>query len=169
MSKPVDKIEFWKNRIDTAVSEHYAVYVANEPLWNRINQVHERIIKELIKDSDKVLDAGCAYGRSSIFFNKEQYTGIDFSPDFIEIAKKKYPENKFLVGNLKKLPFKAKEFDWAFCISMKRMIIDNCGDEEWDKMAKELKRVAKKVLILEYGEAEDSSDTEEKIGKYEIL
>ena len=150
MSKPVDKIEFWKQRIDTAVSEHYSVYVANETLWAKINKVHERIIKSLIKDTDRVLDAGCAYGRSSVFFNN--YVGIDFSPDFIERAKKKFPDKTFMVGNLKELPFKDKEFDWAFCISIKKMIIDNCGEEEWLKMEKELKRVAHKVLILEYGD-----------------
>lgn len=168
MSKPVDKIEFWKQRIDTAVSEHYAVYVANEPLWNRINQVHEKIIKQLINDTDKVLDAGCAYGRSSIFFNKEQYTGIDFSPDFIEIAKKKYPDKDFRVMNLKNIYLPDQKFDWAFCISMKKMIVDNCGEEEWAKMEKELKRVAKKVLILEYGDELPNGGIN-GADKYEIL
>lgn len=152
MSKPVDKIEFWADRIKTAVSEHYAVYVANEQLWARINQVHKGIIESLIKNTDKVLDAGCAYGRSSVFFNKDNYVGVDFSPDFIERAKIKYPDKKFIQANLKELPFKDGEFDWAFCISIKRMIVDNCGEEEWNIMEKELKRVAKKLLILEYGD-----------------
>lgn len=149
MSKPVDTIEFWKDRIDTAVSEHYSVYVANEVLWKHINLAHEAILKKVV--SGKVLDAGCAYGRSSVFFDKENYTGVDFSPDFIAKAKSKYPDKNFVVGNLKELPFKDQEFDWAFCISIRKMVRDNLGDIEWDIMEKELKRVAKNVLILEYG------------------
>lgn len=168
MSKPVDKIEFWKERIDTAVSEHYSVYVANEVLWNTINEAHEKIIKEVI-GGGTVLDAGCAYGRSSVFFDDSKYTGIDFSPDFIELAKKKYPNKTFIAGDLKELPFGDKSFDWAFCISIKRMIIDNLGDEVWSIMEKELKRVAKNVLILEYGTFESKEDTKETMSQYEIL
>lgn len=100
----------------------------------------------------RVLDAGCGYGRSSVYF--DDYVGVDFSPDFIAKAKSKYPGKTFIQGNLKELPFKDKEFDWAFCISIKKMIIDNLGEEEWSKMQKELSRVAKKVLILEYEDPE---------------
>lgn len=150
MSKPVDKLEFWKDRIDTAVSEHYSVYVAHEHLWKFINTTHEKHIRKYLLNGQKVLDAGCAYGRSSVYFDKENYTGVDFSPDFIAKAKEKYPDKNFIVGNLKELPFKDQEFDWAFCISIKRMIEDNLGKEEWLKMEKELKRVAKNVLIMEY-------------------
>jgi hypothetical protein len=39
------------------------------------------------------------------------------------------------------------------------MIEDNLGNQDWSKMQNELKRVAKKVLILEYEEPE----------KFEIL
>lgn len=166
MSKPVDKIGFWKHRIDTAQLEHYSVYLANPSLWKKINDIHERIIKKYIKEDDKVLDAGCAYGRSSVLFNN--YVGIDFSPDFIELAKKKYPNKKFLVGNLKELPFKDKEFDWAFCISMKNMIVGNLGKEQWDIMEKELKRVAKHILLLEYGDELPGGGIN-GADKYEIL
>lgn len=148
MSKPIDKIEFWKDRIDTAVKPHYSVYVMHEQGWNRINMIHDELIDNHIPKDAKVLDAGCAYGRWSEKF--ENYVGVDFSPDFIEKAKSKYPLKEFHVGNLKKLLFKAKEFDWAICVSIKRMVLDNLGEEEWNKMQKELKRVAKKILILEY-------------------
>lgn len=152
MQKPIDKLDFWKQRIDKAQKKHYSVYISNDSLWNNINLSHEKIIKELIKPNEKVLDAGCGYGRSSIFF--DNYLGIDFSPDFIELAKKEHPDKEFIVGNLKELPFKDKEFDWAFCISIKKMVEDNLGKDEWLKMEKELKRVAKKVLILEYEDYE---------------
>jgi ubiquinone/menaquinone biosynthesis C-methylase UbiE len=148
MSKPVNKIEFWKERIRTAVKPHYTVYVAHEQLWKNINTSHARIIKKVIPTGSKVLDAGCGYGRMSVLF--DNYVGTDFSPDFIELAKKNYPQKEFVQADMKALPFKDKEFDWAFCVSIKKMIIDNLGEDEWLAMEKELTRVAKKVLILEY-------------------
>lgn len=148
MNKGVDRLDFWKQRIDTAVSEHYSVYVIHEHGWKKINDAHNEIFDTLIDPEANVLDAGCGYGRWSPKF--KNYTGIDFSPDFIERAKSKYPDKKFLVANLKDLPFKDGEFDWAFCVSIKKMMLDNLGEEEWKLMETELKRVAKAVLILEY-------------------
>jgi ubiquinone/menaquinone biosynthesis C-methylase UbiE len=148
MSKPIDKIEFWKERIDTAVKPHYTVYVAHETLWKRINDVHESLFNAHIPKDAKVLDAGCGYGRWSRRFSN--YTGVDFSPDFIEWAKKEQPEKTFIQSNLKALPFKDKEFDWAFCVSIKTMVVNNLGEEEWKQMEKELLRVSNKLLILEY-------------------
>jgi SAM-dependent methyltransferase len=146
--KPVNDINFWKQRIEESerTPEHYSVYIANPVLWRRINITHEALLKEHVTGS--VLDAGCGYGRYAPLF--EDYTGVDFSPDFIAKAKEKYPEKHFIQADLQKLPFRDNAFDWAFCVSIKRMIIDNLGVEAWEPMEKELKRVAGKVLILEY-------------------
>lgn len=166
--KQVDKIEFWKDRINTAVKEHYSVYVANDALWEHIFKTHQRIIQEVIPKDAYVLDAGCAYGRMCELFEPKNYEGVDFSPDFIEIAKKKYPNHSFEVQNIKKLPYEDKQFDWAICVSIKKMIIDNLGTKEWKLMEKELKRVAKKILILEYG-SEISGEGIKGANKYEII
>lgn len=146
--KPIDKLDFWKDRITHAkkTKEHFSVYITKDEHWNHINEVHREIL--LKECSGKVLDAGCGYGRWSELF--DNYVGVDFSPDFIEEARKKYLDKSFKVADLKKLPFKAKEFDVAFCVSIKQMVRANLGDTEWEMMLKELKRVAKKVLILEY-------------------
>lgn len=150
MSKPIDKTEFWKERIDTAVKDQYMVYVTGDQDWKRIFDAHVEIINKTIPKDATVLDAGCGYGRMSELFNKELYVGVDFSPDFIKKSQAKYPDNLFYIMNLKKLDFKDGKFDWAFCVSIKKMVEDNLGEEEWLKMLAELKRVAKKVLILEY-------------------
>lgn len=148
MGKPIDKLEFWKERIDNAPEEHYSVYVIHQPGWKKILIEHLKIIEKEIPEEARVLDAGCGYGRMSPYFN--DYTGVDFSPDFIEKAKTKFPKKKFIRANLKDLPFSDKYFDWAFCISIKQMVMGNLGLDEWKIMEKELRRVAKKVLILEY-------------------
>lgn len=166
----VNKKEFWAKRIQQAKLNkklHWSVFLANDNLWNRLLKAHLKVINKFIKPTQKVLDAGCGYGRMSEYFTK--YVGVDFSPDFIEEAKRLYPDKEFIVADLKNLPFKDKEFAWGLIVSVKHMIIGNCGSEDWEQMEKEIKRVCKKVLILEYGEMESNFDTEESLAKYEIL
>jgi SAM-dependent methyltransferase len=168
--RKVGDLTFWKERIDDAKKHgklHYSVYVANEALWKRIFEIHLDTIWKHIKPTDNVLDLACGYGRLSPLFNN--YTGVDFSPDFINEANTLYPGKRFLCENIKKLPFKDKEFDWGIAISLKAMIINNLGIEEWTPMEKEIRRVCKKTLILEYGIHESRADTDNTIGKYEVL
>ncbi len=153
MKKPVNKEEFWKWRLDEAKSSrlYYSVYLTSDQDWESIEKAHREILAPY-KDK-KVLDAGCGYGRSSEWFTN--YQGVDLSPDFISKAKELYPDKDFMVGRLENLPFKDDEFDVAFCISIKEMIVGNLGQDAWDKMEKELRRVAKEVLLLEYTNPEN--------------
>lgn len=146
--KPINNLKFWKDRIEGAKKskEHYSVYVTSDRHWNHINETHKEILLRECKG--KVLDAGCGYGRWSEVFT--DYVGVDFSPDFIAEAQRKYPNKTFVQADLKALPFADKEFDTAFCVSIKKMIIDNLGEAEWESMQRELKRVAKKVVVCEY-------------------
>lgn len=148
--KPIDTEEFWEKRIRTARKKQYSVYVCNDDLWEMILQEHLAILKKQIPETEKVLDAGCGYGRMAKYYNTDKYTGVDFSKKFIEIARLENPGYTFTRAKLEKLPFKDKQFDTAFCISIRDMIIGNMGNEAWYAMATELKRVAKRVLILEY-------------------
>lgn len=148
--KPVNKLEFWKERIDNSKVEHHSVYITSGGDWEYLNNAHKEILSQC---KGRVLDAGCGYGRWSELF--DNYVGVDFSPDFIEIARKKYPNKEFVIADLKDLPFKDGEFDYAFCVSIRHMIIGNLGEEVWAKMESELKRVAKTVLLLEYTNPEN--------------
>ena len=85
MKQEVNKIEFWKDRIKTAEKEHFSVYRINDAGWGRISKIHQKIIQNNV--SGKVLDAGCGYGRASERI--KDYTGVDFSPDFIQMAVEK--------------------------------------------------------------------------------
>lgn len=151
--KPVTTEEFWKQRIIDSKNYgdiHHSVYISTNSLWERIAKAHQEILKPY--QDKKVLDAGCGYGRASQWFN--DYTGVDLSPDLLAKAREFYPDKKFIQARLEKLPFKDKEFDMAFCISIKAMIIGNLGEAVWQPMEEEIKRVAKEVLILEYEEPE---------------
>ncbi len=151
MSRPVDNLDFWKERLSDAEKGflHHSVYVANPHLWRFIEKNHRATIAREMTAKDRVLDAGCGYGRASEFLPAD-YTGVDFSPDFIAKAKELYPGKVFIQADLTDLPFVNKSFNWAVCISIKAMIKNNLGQEAWQAMERELKRVATKVLILEY-------------------
>ena len=156
MNKGVDKEQFWKDRLERAkkLGElQYSVYEMERSKWNGLAEIHKTIVRRHVKPGDRVLDAGCGYGRASEWV--ENYVGVDFSPDFIEEARALYPDKVFIQADLRELPFEDKEFDLAFCVSIKQMIVANMGMGEWLKMEKELKRVAKKVLELEYGSITD--------------
>src|SRR3989338_8717268 len=58
--------------------------------------------------SKKILDVGCGTGIATDFFKCK--IGIDPAEKLVEIAKKKYPKIKFIVGKAEKLPFKENEF-----------------------------------------------------------
>ncbi|MDD2766519.1 MAG: class I SAM-dependent methyltransferase [Candidatus Moranbacteria bacterium] len=60
-----------------------------------------------------VLDAGCAGGVKSKFLAERGFrvTGIDFAPNFIEIAKREVPEAEFHVLDIRDIASMEKEFD----------------------------------------------------------
>lgn len=170
MSKPVDKIDFWKERIDQAKNNnemHYSVFIANKNVWKDLNTKHQAIFGKEIKQSDSVIDLGCGYGRSSEMIECKRYVGVDFSPDFIAEAQKRYSNKEFVLSSLNMLPFRDKEFDVGFMVSVKAMIVNNLGEEVWKPMQKECKRVCKKLLILEYGGGDLGIKND--AGHYEII
>lgn len=63
------------------------------------------------------LDVGCGTGDLSKFlrtWNIKGYTGIDIYKPFLEQAKKTYPDELFIEGDLLQRRFK-KKFDYVFC------------------------------------------------------
>lgn len=73
-----------------------------------------------VKKNDSVLDVGCGEGRLLQGIKTSSYTGIDFSPTLLEIAKKRYPKRKFLFRDVttQKGWKGLKEFDKVFCVAV---------------------------------------------------
>src|SRR5258708_1440932 len=95
---------FWKQRLEEAPTNclHYAVYKCRPHKWNAIGEAHRKILAELIQSNDSILDVGCGYGHLVGLLPMPwtgQYLGIDISPDLIEIAKKHWPKQSFIVGD----------------------------------------------------------------------
>jgi len=155
-TKNTQSLNFWEQRIKEGGSVEMGMAVGFE--WHIIDPIHKEYIKKYIKPQDKVLDAGCGYGRIANWFEDKNYTGTDFVEEFIREARKRNPTKEFLLSDLSKLPFRDKEFDWGLLISVKVVIrSDPNGEKKWKKVEKELKRVCKRLLILEYGDSDPKS------------
>lgn len=169
MAEDIFNPNYWKIRIDRTKEHgrplHHSIFVCNSNKWEIIEEKHKYILSNTIKDTDNILDCGCGYGRLLELLPrswKGRYLGVDLSPDLVRIGLKKYPR-MFLVGDLRELdkiynvPHPELRFDWAILVSIKHMVIRNLGNEEWTKMLEQIKKVAKRILYLEYDTKDDGN------------
>lgn len=159
MSEPILDPNYWKIRMQTAAQEHHAVFCAPHGMWESIANSHKSILLNTITKYESVIDVGCGWGRllDLMPWHVGQYLGIDLSPDFIDKARRSRPGCRFLVRNVLESPDLDSEetgrpykFDWAVCISMRPMIINNLGEDSWNKMKEWISRHARRLLLLEY-------------------
>jgi SAM-dependent methyltransferase len=167
--KPVSDPAFWEGRIYKFVAAggqlHQIIYDNSLDVWTYLQDETAGILRRVLLGGERLLDAGCGYGAlvgclEQGGFGRERavawgrrdvvYTGVDVSPELLRLARNRYPARWFVGGDLRALPFRDKEFDWAVARSIKKMIEDNLGYTEWQKMERELRRVAHHLLILDY-------------------
>ena len=154
-NKPVCDPSFWRKRIlwaaATGRGTHTAIYDIDKTVWDRIQIATATSLDGYLRPRDTVLDAGCGYGELvSCLPCPVQYTGVDCSTDLIDLSLLLHPKSSFIVADLRQLPFPDQAFRWSICRSMRKMVVDNLGAEEWGRIEKELLRVSRNVLILEY-------------------
>jgi ubiquinone/menaquinone biosynthesis C-methylase UbiE len=65
----------------------------------------------------RALDAACGTGRHTahLLEGAHEVTGVDGSPEMLELARARAPEARFLEGDLRELPVDDGEFDLAVC------------------------------------------------------
>ena len=115
-----------------------------------VSKALANILKNKIKNNDKILDVGCACGHFYRSIKKRvkknfYYTGIDPYSIFLEKAKKAWKKDQnanFVKGNIYNLPFKKDKFDISFCSN----VFIHLNDIK--KPLKELFRVTKKTIVI---------------------
>jgi len=124
---------------------------------NYLEQVRSDAFFALMPDDRnlKVLDVGCGTGRGTLLLKQRGYcvTGIDYTKEMLEIAKKKINQSEqgkvFLgQGNAKALPFKDNTFDCVISLNFVHMF----GIEPQRVLIAEMSRVLKPggTLIVEF-------------------
>jgi len=102
--------------------------------------------KQYVKEGDKILDFGCGNGRLLELFagKKIVYKGVDISQNLLELAKKKYPENRKdfirISPDELSLPFSDKNFNSIYSVATFHHLP---GKTYRKKVVRELYRVMK--------------------------
>lgn len=154
--KPVGEVQFWRKRLlwacATGRGTHTAIYDTSPDTWQDIQNCTKKILSNHLSPGDKLLDAGCGYGAASSYLPGDgvKYVGVDFSPEMIEVARLAYPDRDFRVGDLRRLEFSRRYFDFALCRSIRKMVVDEMGAAEWKAIERELLRVSRRIIIIEY-------------------
>lgn len=162
MTEPITDTNYWKSRLARSNHSHEAIFRCPPSQWEAIERKHREILARTIQPKESILDAGCGWGRLLDLLPdtwRGKYLGVDVSPDFVSLAEDSHKKRKFLIGELPEvLPqLKDKQFDWAVLVSIRPMIRRNLGDKYWNRTLKQLQRVSRKILYLEYDTSDEGS------------
>lgn len=106
--------------------------------WNMYPKFLNKI---RLNTTDKVLDAGCGEGKIADYLKNSELYGFDYSKEALKKAKKR-GYKKAMQGDMKKIPFKKKEFDVSISLGVLQYL------EEPHKSFEELIRVTKKRIAV---------------------
>lgn len=131
--------------VEEIIEQNRKVYndIADEFLLKRQNTLFDLdFLKKYLAEDDIILDVGCGWGRLYQVFEgiKIDYTGLDQSVEMLNIARKKFPLGRFVIGEMRNLPFKDQEFSKVFCIQTFHHLLDK---KSMITALKEMKRVLK--------------------------
>ncbi len=143
--------------IDIVLSFPY-VFDLQQRLCNNYTPVKEAFQDYLDKDgSQKVLDIGCSTAACAvqiINFDRNDYTGIDISDHYIDLAKKKKLKGKFLCMDARQMDFDNEYFDVAMLVG----VLHHMNDSDVRACLKEVLRVLKPGGVLLISEAVFTQD-----------
>jgi SAM-dependent methyltransferase len=125
--------------------------------WQTENAFVSQAERELLSNlpivlGSKVLELGCGTG-SNLYnlrvINQDfEFTGVDINSEEIELAKQKFPDAQFFIGDAINTHFPDESFDMVFC----RDVIHHISISEQVKLIEEMTRLAKvngKVVVIE--------------------
>jgi ubiquinone/menaquinone biosynthesis C-methylase UbiE len=131
----IQQKKFWEDKKRTK-RRHPNHPVVKAFVLSKINFIRENI--NLLKNST-LLDVGCGNGFFTYHLAKfYDVTGLDFSKRMLKIN----PHRKLVHGDVENLPFDNNSFDVVFCSDLLHHL------KTPEKAVKEMKRVAKKYIII---------------------
>ena len=116
--------------------------VANRYYWH--TQEHSKLVEQYLHG--KILDVGCGPGflASRVWPNEGWYTGIDFSPRALQMARALFPGAHFEQVDVSKdkFPFPDGTFDTVICSEVLEHLLDQAN------VLAEVKRVSRDLMLF---------------------
>lgn len=97
-----------------AVLRHPALFDLQQRLSNDYTRVRERFAADLAGDGLRILDVGCSTGVCAsqvVDMKRHEYVGVDVNPGYIEIARRRNPDGRFLAMDARHMEFRERSFD----------------------------------------------------------
>lgn len=132
------RLTLWSNRVNDLDKQW-----RETGFINYRKDVRDKIV-QLLPTDETMLDVGCG---NSVLYNhlpwelKQNYVGVDFTPEFIELCKKRHPEGDWHIEDARTLSFPDNSFYLVNSTTLLQHIYD------WKKAARELVRVSKKYVV----------------------
>ncbi len=113
---------------ETLIRMHKNADIKYFPVWRKRYKKEKRIplVVSLITNNGKILDIGARWGdvTNEIYKQNKDVIGMDFVPEFVEMAKKFYPYIDFKEGDVTLIPFENETFDTIVMSEVIEHILD---------------------------------------------
>lgn len=106
---------------------------------------YDKILRK--NNCQRILEVGCGCGhRGKFFINKgHDYTGLDISEGMLKIARRKYPEIRFVQGDVRQLKLK-ENFDAIIWVGVGSAYLTT--DDDVMSVLKSMKRLISRGVII---------------------
>jgi ubiquinone/menaquinone biosynthesis C-methylase UbiE len=123
-------------------------FLREEKRLHLAHPIRQMMADKVADDCSSVLDVGCASCISYPYFKnaKIQYTGVDFTENFINRAKEFYPEVTAIKMDATKLDFLDNSFDAVCC----KAVIEHIQPYDLRMVLGEMCRVACKLVLIAF-------------------
>lgn len=125
-------------RLYQEIAEDYA-----KEYWGKASPYDKYINRFLsyLPKRARILDAGCGAGDSTDYFLKRGFAaeGIDITPKFVSMAKKRVPKAKFSVMDIRRLRYRPGTFDAVYSFG----VLEHIPKGQLDMVLGEFSRVLK--------------------------
>jgi len=119
---------------------------AQEGYDKPIRQLYRELLKLL--EVNRMLEVGCGPGVDYYGARKTRpgidYTGVDITPQMIEHCQRTYPDGRFVLGDILRLPFADNSFPFVYCKDVLNHL------EDWKKGFAELHRVSSGYVLVNF-------------------
>ena len=152
-------------KLSNKLSEYPGIYTFLRKIIENNFKMQRKVISSKVFGIDgRILDIPSGIGEFSVFFDNENYIGVDLSKTYVDYAKKKYGKT-FVVGDALNLVFDDEYFNFVFVSGF----FHHLDLDQVKKSIFEINRVLSsegKVLIIE--DAPGRSFAVRKLQKYDV-